>query len=152
MWMRVITASTLITAFVMLLLVGYWLLWPYEILTDRTNAVVTSTEIHAGDIAILKIHSCKHYDIPETTSRELIDGFVYMLPTVQTFYPVGCHDMTVWVPIPASTPPGEYRLSTTSEFHPNPLRTVSYHWETKQFLVLKSDRVAIPRRDGASMR
>lgn len=143
MWMRIFTMATLVTAFVMVLLVGYWLLWPYKILTDHdgntivdgAGTTISATTVAPGDPVIIVIHACKHYDLPETTSRELIDGFVYQLPTVQTFNPLGCRDVNIWVPIPVNTPPGVYRISTTAQFHPNPLRVVSYHWETNQFEV-----------------
>lgn len=135
--MRIVTAATLITAFVLLLLIGYWLLYPYNILTDYDRYVKVSPSIlHPGDPVIIPLHACKHYDLPELISRELIDGFVYTIPSVQMFYPIGCHDMNVWVPIPSNTPPGIYRLAMTSEFRPNPLRSIYYHWETYQFEVL----------------
>lgn len=137
MLMRVVTIATLITAFVLILLVGYWVLWPYKILTDYSSNVSVSTNtLRPGDPVIIKIHACKHYDLPELISRELVDGFVYTLPSVQMFYPVGCHEMNIWVPIPFNTPPGVYRISMTSEFKPNPLRSVYYPWHTNQFEVL----------------
>lgn len=135
--MRVITIATLATAFVLVLLGGYWLLWPYKILTETDKyARVSPTILKPGDPVIIAVHVCKHYDLPEFISRELIDGFVYTLPSVQMFYPIGCRDINVWVPIPVNTPPGVYRMAITSEFRPNPLRSVYYRWETNQFEVL----------------
>lgn len=120
----------------LVLLVAYWSLWPYRIITesDGTRKVLTPVVMQGGTL-LFPVHSCKHYDLVETISRELLDGFIYQLPPVQSNQPTGCYSRIVAVPIPDATPPGMYRMRITVSFQPNPIRTIRYTWDTTAFEV-----------------
>lgn len=134
---RVITTVTLVSVLILICIVGFWVIFPYRILTETENVHILTPSVRPGGSVVIELHFCKNYPMTEITSRELVDGFVYMLPTVQTYEPLGCYNRRIFVPIPEVTPEGSYKIITRAEFHPNPFRTISYSWETDKFVVKK---------------
>ncbi len=135
---RGIVALAICGAFAEIITVGFWTLSPYPVLTEAdTVSRIVNPQVMPGDYVQYVAHYCKHFDLTETISRELLDGFVLSLPTVTSNRPLGCHYEVFAVQIPEQARPGKYKLGLTIEYHPNPMRWVRYKYDTPEFEVMR---------------
>lgn len=111
------------------LFLGYLLLWPEEPIyqVDR----VKDHQAMYGQDGFLRLHRyyCVNSSAPVTIVRDLIkvgNGSepqlrISLQQTIQV-YEMGCHSIDRILEIPASTPPGEYRLVSIATWQANPFR------------------------------
>lgn len=132
------------TLWLLLMIVAYWLLYPYKILTDIQQPFVVLNEnkkVMAGEYLRYEITLCKHNKLPAKISRYLSDGVVFSLSPFEGGYTnidEGCttNERTAQVPKFdfSSTPK---KLIIILEYKPNPIRTVVYTFETEPFTITK---------------
>ena len=128
----------IVIAFGLIVLVTYWLVYPYNILTfTEGNGTFIETTIKRGDFLRMHQNSCKTIDISSMINRQFVDGVIYQVPTVRANRPMGCTQNIEYIYIPDSLPYGEYYIQTFITFQPNPLRTINYTVRTEMFKVVK---------------
>jgi hypothetical protein len=117
---------------VLVAVVGYWLIAPYNIVTEFSRVPKVETPVvQQGGLLIYTGYMCKSTDDGAVLSREFVDGVKYITPDItQNFYPKGCRDLRPAVAVPM-IPPGVYRLHMTARFKVNPLRVKTYDYWTE---------------------
>jgi hypothetical protein len=136
-FMAVASILTLAAALGLSLLVSYWLIWPYEVLTVVAPATMTRDTYTAGDYAPYRLQYAKHMDVVGQLSRALVDGVRINYPTIRTRLPEGSGTVCVNdLRIPLYVPAGRYHFEVTAEYQVNPLRTVTVTYDTEEFDVL----------------
>lgn len=143
--------SLVIEAFVALCLViiasgcvvcGYWMMWPYEVLTvypagTQTPMRVNAKQYHAGERVFWRYYVEHHTDgVHVEERRELIDGTVTQYAPTSSFTQVGLDVHQTYVKLPDYTPPGWYHVKVVMTFHINPLRDIVVSRSTENFQVV----------------
>ena len=130
--------STIILAFVLLLLGFSWLYWPYKVADVKSPAKVLTKTVYAGEAMKYEIDFCSYSNTPATLSRRLVNGVIFTLPTITTFPDKGCRkDVVATTVIPETLPQGMYYLEVTAIHKVNPLRTITVTWRTEEFHVIR---------------
>ena len=128
----------IVVAFGLVILITFWLIYPYKILTfTEGNGTFIETTIKRGEFLQMRQHSCKTMDITSTINRQFVDGIIYQVPTINANRPIGCTQNIEYIFVSEALPYGEYYINTVITFHPNPLRTVSYTVKTEKFTIVK---------------
>jgi hypothetical protein len=137
----VMSILTLIVAGLILVLLFYWGVYPYDPLTvNKAEIINTNSTVTQGDILAIKLNYTKRNDVPGLGVRSFVDGIVYQVPPAPGMLPVGTHTVIREITIPESLPPGEYYLNNTVLFKMNPIRTVTEVWNTPNFKVVASNK------------
>jgi hypothetical protein len=134
-----IAFSSIIVAFILLILFGFWEFYPYKVITfsDEYFPVVNKVVPQGGQLQFIS-NNCKYMDLPAKTSRSLIDDIIYFLPTEVTIMPkTGCNSIVITIDIASTIPPGEYRLQNIYEYQVNPIRQISIIKKTDIFVIVK---------------
>lgn len=127
----------------LVLLITYWLTWPYKIAEQKAPAKVLTPIVRLGDNLRYELDYCKYMDIsPIDTKKQLVNGLVYPLPTAPIrVLPVGCHKVTasktVIIPECAECFDHDVHLEILTTYQVNPLRTVTVRFITEKFKVVK---------------
>lgn len=124
------------SALVILVLIGFWRLYPYKIITFNTETFPVITKVvKPGGQLIYEADACKHMDIGATVNRVFEDELIY--PMVQTIShrTFGCAKQKVVVNIPRTLMPDTYRLKTVFTYEVNPIRVISITRYTDYFVV-----------------
>ena len=131
---------------VMLLLAGIyvqvsiWFLWPYKtvrVLNTPTPITNQDGKVRAGTSLNMHLICEKFVTGRAEVSRSLIDGCVVNVYSGYSDLEPGEMDHIVSVFIPAWVPPGRYKLRTTYKYDVNPIRAISYTYESQYFEVVK---------------
>lgn len=93
--------------------------------------------VQAGNTVLVQSSYCKNHNTLRTTiRREFHDDLVYQLPDFDTNAPKGCGTrFSTSLKIPENLPPDTYTLVFTFVYQINPIRSVSYQFETNKFTV-----------------
>jgi hypothetical protein len=127
----------------LVLLITYWLAWPYKIAEQKAPAKVLTPIVKLGDNLRYELDFCKYTDIsPIDTKKQLVDGLVYPLPVPAIrVLPVGCRkaiaEATIIIPDCAECFNKDVYLELISTYQVNPLRTVTVKFTTEKFQVVK---------------
>lgn len=127
----------------LVLLITYWLAWPYKIAEQKAPAKVLTPIVRLGDNLRYELDYCKYMDIsPIDTKKQLVNGLVYPLPVPATrVLPVGCRvaiaDAAIIIPECAECFDHDVHLEILTTYQVNPLRTVTVKFTTEKFKVVK---------------
>jgi len=134
-----ISYFTLLLTFGVLVVVGYWLIHPYQpIVFNKLPFKVDKKVIKAGEELTYNIDYCKHNSIIPNITRYFVDEIVYLLPPVTALAKnSGCHTNKILVSIPPTLPPSTYYLKLNYRYQVNPIRTIDVIAETEKFEVIK---------------
>lgn len=132
--------AVIISAMTLLLWVFWSLLWPFNLLHsdpgawDVTNA---NKQVHRGENVLIHWHGCRYTDGPAYISTELEGAIlIAMAPRVSTIKH-GCFGVDFPIAyIGREIPPGKYTARVIIKFVVNPLRTVTYIYNTDEFEVI----------------
>ena len=131
------SALVIVFAFLFLLTIVYWSVYPYSPATF--NALphrVDKKIVHGGDFIVLYIDVCKNMDVVPEISRVFVDGVIYQIPTyVTTNDEQGCRVRRVQIYVPKGLPPSTYKISTTFRFRVNPIRVIEMYTDSEKFEV-----------------
>lgn len=94
--------------------------------------------VRPGQSIVLHGSYCKTRDTMSTIiRREFHDELVYQLPKIITNVPKGCDDnLRTVLKIPENLPPDVYSVYFTFVYQINPIKTVTYQFQTNQFTVV----------------
>jgi hypothetical protein len=127
---------TILSAIGLLLLLGYWLLYPYKTIEFKTPFPVANKVLEGGAYISYKVDYCKHTKVVPTLSKYFVDSLVFEVPEgIALNNPLGCHTNQVSMYIPRSLPPGEYFIKTVYHYQINPVRAINVIGETEPFTV-----------------
>jgi hypothetical protein len=135
-YLSFVAFGTLIIAFLLLLLVGYWLFWPDTIITVQNHeAIPVDKKVYApGEEIRYTISYCKSREIVGTVYRTIVNSVRIAYTPTQSNLPAGCREVTVaGNVIPLFLDPGTYHLEVTGEYQVNPLRKDINSWRTVDF-------------------
>lgn len=128
---------SIILAVVILFLVFYWLLFPYNPVKFIGNIKTTKTVYKVDDIVEYKIKYCKYMNIGTMVSRAFIDGVIYAVPLTHANNPIGCRDQNYSIRIP-NIPEGNYKIRIYYTYEVNPLKSITYMVDSNNFKLYKN--------------
>ena len=136
--LNLISYLTIFSAIGLITLVVVWMTFPYKTITfvSPTFKILTPT-VKQGQLVKFVNNSCKHINLPATTTRIFQNDLIYYLPETKTDAPVGCHNDIISVKIPDELPPGHYFIKNMYQYQVNPIRTISITHDTEDFLVIE---------------
>ena len=128
----------------LVLLITYWLAWPYKIATQNGPAKILTPVVKNGEEVRYTLDFCKYREIvPTSVTRQLVDGVIYTLPAPNSsrVLSLGCKVVESSTPIIL---PGcaecynrDVYLELISTYQVNPLRRVTVKFTTEKFKVVK---------------
>ena len=139
----ILSWAGILCSIALLVLVTYWLTWPYKIAEQKGEARVLTPIIKNGETLIYELEYCKYADlVPIETRRQVIDGLVYQLPTAAPrVLPKGCNTIIASAPIIvpecAECFDKEVHLGVTAIYQVNPLRKEEVTFRTQHFRLTK---------------
>lgn len=125
-----------------LLVMGYWLLYPYNP-TDFPSPVqkVDKLTVQSGEHLIITSEFCKNMTVVPTISRSFVDGIIYQIPSYTAIEPeLGCHTRKVQVYIPKGLPLGRYYIHSSYKWQVNPIRAIEKTTTTEVFYVVNGQK------------
>ena len=120
-----------------LLLVAFWMFYPYKTITHSPQPykLYSDTVVQGGYVAY-DYSYCKYSDVPETVSKQFVDGLIYQSSDIPTLVPMGCGKVHKEINVPRTLPAGKYQLVTTAVFRVNPIRDITVITKTEWFTVV----------------
>ena len=134
---KIYSCLVLLTAFVVMFVIGFWLMYPYNPLVIKSNYLPTDkVSYRAGESLSYTLDYCKNVDKTVLVSRAFIDGVVYSLPDITANNTVGCNKVRIWMIVP-NLPDGTYKIKISYTYQLNPLREITITTYTNEFQVIK---------------
>jgi hypothetical protein len=135
---KIVVWVTIIVAWFLMLLVGFWLLYPYKplVIKDPLFPIVNKIVKQGKNIQFIS-DNCKNTNLTSKTSRAFVDDIIYYVHPITTNVRKGCGKVIITVPVPDTLPPGKYYLQNIFEYKVNPIRVVSVTHNTENFLVVE---------------
>jgi len=125
-------------SFIFVLLVLFWLIFPYEPLSINNHPYpVITKEVKKGDVLLFEVDYCKLTDKKATITRRFIDSLLYVMPDITAVNEMGCRRQLVSEEIPQNLPAGEYVMDFYYTYKVNPIREVTVHARTQKFQVIE---------------
>ena len=121
-------------SFITILLVGYWLIYPYKPLV-LTNVKLDRTEVNRGEHILVSADYCKNTNKQADLFISFIDGLVYNPQPQVINLEKGCHHATLSIYVPKALPIGEFKLKGVFRYKINPIRTIEFINITENFTV-----------------
>jgi len=132
------------SAFVMLGVLIFWSVFPYNVIDFTVPIAVTNPDymVTRGDKLYLETTYDKHIDRNGHGESFIIcdDGnLVTVLPPriVGVSFPLGEHTLPFDITVPEKTSLGTCHFESTIEYQINPIRTIDYYIYTEDFEVIK---------------
>lgn len=120
------------------LLIGYWSLFPGEIIEFNKQVTVDKKEYRPGDRIVYDLSYCKKVNMTGTVYRSLLNGTRTSFTPMTNSLPVGCRQVKVNdLVIPEYSDEGLYHLEATVEYKVNPIRTFTASWKSEEFKIIK---------------
>lgn len=123
---------------ILILLIIYWSLEPFKPIIEINNGRVLTPKIKAGESMLFDYDYCKHRD---TDSGQVVryfkDTVIIYLPTVPSNIRKGCGHATLAIETPKNMSADKYTLNYEVSYRVNPIKTVTYYFESPEFEVIK---------------
>lgn len=135
-----ISMITIFFGIFLILLVAYWLVAPYTVLTfGKENNILLTKTIKSGGYLQVQRDFCKKAPLTANISRQFIDTLKYDAPAITSNELVGCRKDILYIYIPKALPAGKYYIQDTYIYKVNPVRTVEYTLKTEVFTILPKE-------------
>ena len=127
-----------VVAMALILLVIFWLVYPYKTVEfkDKVFPVINKI-VKRGKLVNYTANYCKYGDFTAIVTRTFRNGLIYVMPSTITNRPQGCHTMTVSVLIPLEIPIGTFIMEQVYKIQVNPIRSVTIIQNTEPFEVVE---------------
>lgn len=125
---------TIILALSLLLLVGFWLIYPYKpfVVNNVTSEIET---INPGETYKYSVSYCKYSNLSALVSKTLVNDILIPFSPYESNIPTGCQTRDVYTEIPDYVPSGVYHIHIVSAYQVNPIRNVTVFYETPAFII-----------------
>lgn len=122
---------------VCLLLVSFWLFYPYKTIetTPEQFPIVGDINLKQGSDLTYSYSYQKYTDAPVTIERRFVDGLIFLSSNETVITEKGTGNVRVRIHIPETLPPGKYYLEIVAKYEVNPIRTITITKRTKCFIV-----------------
>ena len=131
----IIAKVTLYLSFFTILLLGYWLIYPYKPL-NLTNVKLDRTEVNRGEHLLVSADYCKNTSKPADLYISFIDGVIYNTPPQVIDLENGCHKATLSIYIPKALPVGSFMLKGVFKYKVNPIREIEVNHLSEKFTIV----------------
>lgn len=122
-----------------IILITYWLTWPYKVMTIH-EVRVTTPIVKSGDMVGVYLNVTKHMSISANVKRMVMNDYAWPMPSFDSDSPIGHTSWTLSLKLQPNMPDGKnYRIRTVYTYKVNPLRDVTVEWETPEFEVRNGD-------------
>ena len=136
--MHKFSALVISVTFIFIIYVMYLMYYPVNVLEFNTPIYEILTPIvRKGGIVKFRVDLVKHNALPATHTRQLIDGYTYIMTTAIANAPKGKVDFIASQKLPDYIETGKYYIKSTYTYEINKLRTVTYSHRTGFFEVIK---------------
>ena len=146
--LTILSIVTFLSLGFLMVLVGYWLFWPDNIVTiSNPNSIQIDKAVYApGDRITYTLSYCKTAPMTANVMRALVNDYRTLYDTVESNLPTGCHTTKInELTIPSFAPDGTYHLTGEADYKINPLRTFTVMWRTVDFQVKQNNENIIYR-------
>lgn len=133
-WLRVIGYPTSIIFVAFVILITYWLVYPYKTI-EITGSRLLETDVKAGDAIHYELDYCKYTKKHALLTKSFVDGVVYRTVTKVSNVPCGCGTAIIAVDVPDHLPPATYYIRADILYKMNPIREIEVQYETDRFNV-----------------
>lgn len=142
--LRIITCLTCILLSSLVLMVTYWLVYPYDPMKidDDQFQIVYPVEfphvVKQGEYITYEFTYERTGNVNPIIQRQFVDGLVFNVAgdTAATVIEPGKGTAQVQIAIPQTLPPGRYSLRIISKYQVNPIRLIQYEYYTEEFEVV----------------
>ena len=107
------------------LMLGYWLTWPYDVMQIKSLTVLTPNS-EVGDLFEYRLDYCKsekYGSLRAEIHHSFVDGLIHNMPIESGPLPPGCAATIVALVIPP-IPEGNYHLEMVRAYQVNPVRKI----------------------------
>lgn len=134
-WLILIALPIIVIA---ILVVGYLVFWPVEVIKPNTVPYRIKTPIvKQGGTLIYEVDACKFLAIDSTIYRSFVDGLMFTAPPAPNSITVGCKKTNVFLEVPKDLPIGIYHIELKIVYKVNPIHDVIYNFRTEDFQVVE---------------
>jgi hypothetical protein len=136
---NVLSWIVIILMMVLILTVGYWMIYPYKTVVFLNHPFEISPEtlvVKAGQNITYHTDYCKYTTLPATVTRSFVDGVKYSTPPTIANNAPGCHELFPSLLVP-NLPPGTYYLRNIYQYQVNPIRIITIEATTSAFTIIK---------------
>lgn len=137
---NLVSYFTLISAMLLVLVFGYWYLYPYRTLELNTKTYPILNEnkvVKQGERLIYQVDACKYTDVIPDLTKFFVDGVIYETPKSIGAIEKGCHVKNIDVYVPRAIPTGVYHMKFVARYEVNPIRTIEVINYSDEFRVVK---------------
>jgi hypothetical protein len=141
--LNIISKLTIFAALAFIILIGYWLTWPYEpikFISEKTVLLNPDMRIKHGDPILIEVEVEQYEDgLPYTIDRRLVgQDMSYALPTTNRVTAEGYQKyVNATFTVPEFIPCGRYHIESVFKIQVNPLRTIIVRRESDSFEVYR---------------
>lgn len=121
----------------LMLLMGFWLFYPYKTIEFNQPLRVNQKEINTGQHLQFNVDYCKYTNLQATVDNIFVDSVIYYTPPQPSQLTMGCRKLTYSIYIPRALVPGEYIIKSVYTYRVNPIRTINVTVETETFTIVE---------------
>lgn len=119
---------------------GWWLFGPVDILTNTDFRLAVRTPVVApGTNLVYTASFCKNTAQTATMDTQLVGTVTLFYPPQSSSFSTGCGAYTIAQHIPPEASEGTHRLVIVVTYKANPLRRVSYRFESDPFEIRRGN-------------
>jgi hypothetical protein len=133
---RIFTWSGIILGFLLLFLLSFWWLYPYNPLV-LSNIKLDKTEVSRGEHIRVSADYCKNTNKETDLFISFVDGLINPVPVQVINLKKGCGNTSLSVYVPKALPTGKFKLSGVFRYKINPIRTIEVNHLTVEFTIIK---------------
>ena len=134
--LHIISCISLVIVFIFILLIGFWLNYPYKPVQFYTLKIVPNT-VHAGDSVHFELTYCKYMKLPAKVETHYKDSLIYSGPEISTNNLPGCRTDSVLIQVPVGLPPETYVIQKVYKYQVNPIREIRITVISEPFKIIK---------------
>ena len=134
--LQIISWITIALALGVILVITYWLIYPYEPITFSQPHRILTPEINQGEHLVYEVDYCKNTTVTPIVTRTFVDGIIYSVPEiVATNKEIGCRVQVVQMYVPKALPSGDYHIEINYKYKVNPIRDITVTTVTDNFTI-----------------
>lgn len=134
--MKLLMRLTSISILIVMSLFFYWSFWPFQPIIMETPIKVITKQVKAGETVLLDMQFDKKSNCTPEIKWYLVNGFVLRLSDSGVKRPLGQQNYIREVSIPETAPTHKVHLRIEYSCRVNPLRVISYSWDSEEFEVI----------------
>lgn len=134
--LNIYTYGTLLLTMLLILLIGFWLLYPYNVklMKNSPYKIANNYIVKRGEYIIYKIDNI---NINRTEEVFFVNEIIFKISDTYKKDIVKCNNCRILrILVPEVLPLGTYYIHTDIYYKVNPIRTISDSYNTEYFMVV----------------